>query len=96
MEENEIDDVFGESTEKTQIGTGRLKIVSDSGGLEQLDPSSYTWGILRYSVIKLALKHIVAFLNVAGLELQGNVNLYPLLIFLPITFFITNQTNFQF
>lgn len=70
VEEGDIDDVFGETADKTRSGS-RAKILSDSGGLEQLDPASYTWGILRYAVVKIAMKHIVAFINVAGIELQG-------------------------
>ena len=73
IEEGDIDDVFGESTDKTRSGGERTKIMSDSGGLDQLDPASYTWGILRYAVVKIALKHIVTFINVAGIELQGKL-----------------------
>lgn len=75
VEEGDIDDVFGETADKTRSGS-RAKILSDSGGLEQLDPASYTWGILRYAVVKIAMKHIVAFINVAGIELQGNFSIF--------------------
>ncbi|KAG8181368.1 hypothetical protein JTE90_008839 [Oedothorax gibbosus] len=83
-EEIETDDVFGDSAsnpsnpEKVSIG-GRVKITSDSGGLEQLDPSSYTWGILRYAMVKLAVRHIGSFLNVAGLEMQDLPVVSPLI-----------------
>lgn len=86
-EEGEIDDVFGgDSVDKSETGAGRKKIVSDSGGLEQLDPSSYTWGILRYAVVKIALRHISSFLNIAGLELQGIIILFVLNFILFISF----------
>ncbi|GFY48442.1 dmX-like protein 2 [Trichonephila inaurata madagascariensis] len=79
-EEGEMDDVFGGGTaeESSQATTGRKKITSDSG-LEQLDPSSYTWGILRYAVVKLARKHIGSFLNVAGFEMQDLPVVSPLI-----------------
>ncbi|GFU53274.1 dmX-like protein 2 [Trichonephila clavipes] len=79
-EEGEMDDVFGGGTaeESSQTTTGRKKITSDSG-LEQLDPSSYTWGILRYAVVKLARKHIGSFLNVAGFEMQDLPVVSPLI-----------------
>ncbi|GIY16535.1 dmX-like protein 2, partial [Caerostris extrusa] len=78
-EEGEIDDVFGgEITEESQATSRRKKIISDSG-LDQLDPSSYTWGILRYAVVKLARMHIGSFLNVAGLEIQDLPVVSPLI-----------------
>ncbi|XP_055931190.1 dmX-like protein 2 isoform X2 [Argiope bruennichi] len=80
VEEGEMDDVFGgESTEEGhQATSGRKKIISDSG-LDQLDPSSYTWGILRYAVVKLARMHIVTFLSIAGFEMQDLPVISPLI-----------------
>ncbi|KFM72487.1 DmX-like protein 2, partial [Stegodyphus mimosarum] len=77
-EEGEIDDVFGESINNAQVSSSRKKITSDSG-LDQLDPSSYTWGILRYAVVKIALRHIGTFLTVAGLEMQELPLISPLI-----------------
>nr|XP_042903510.1 dmX-like protein 2 [Parasteatoda tepidariorum] len=78
-EENDVDDVFGGTTDDNQLTSKRKKIGSDSGGLDQLDPTSYTWGILRYAIVKLALKHVKTYLNIAGFEMQELPVVSPLI-----------------
>ena len=38
---------------------------------EHLNPSSYSWSILRLAVLQLVSSKIQEFVNVAGIEIQG-------------------------
>ncbi|CAG0879339.1 unnamed protein product [Cyprideis torosa] len=39
--------------------------------VEHSDPRSYSWGIIRYALVKVAQSYLMKFLSVAGLEMQG-------------------------
>ncbi|CAG0916295.1 unnamed protein product [Notodromas monacha] len=65
-ESNEEDD-FEEDVFKEPI---QKKPDSNSENTEHLDPYSYSWGILRCAIVKMAQDYLTKFLNVAGFELQ--------------------------
>ncbi|KAK8770105.1 hypothetical protein V5799_013430 [Amblyomma americanum] len=64
-EENEEDDVFKDLTINEQ-----QRRPSQGSRLEQLDPGSYAWALMRYAVVKMANHNLREFFSVAGIELQ--------------------------
>ncbi|XP_022257757.1 dmX-like protein 2 isoform X5 [Limulus polyphemus] len=70
-EEDEVDggDVFGDFTENTTGAINHAKKSTKTSKLDQLDPSSYSWEIMRYAILKLVHCHMLTFLGVAGIDL---------------------------
>ena len=56
------EDIFDEKPRKSS---------RDATNTEHSDPSSYSWGILRYAIIRVALGFLENFFKIAGIELQG-------------------------
>ncbi|XP_077514309.1 rabconnectin-3 alpha isoform X3 [Amblyomma americanum] len=73
-EENEEDDVFKDLTINEQ-----QRRPSQGSRLEQLDPGSYAWALMRYAVVKMANHNLREFFSVAGIELQELPVTSPLL-----------------
>jgi hypothetical protein len=63
-EEEEIEEDVFKEPEKKKPG-------ADVENVEHSDPLSYSWGIIRYAVIKITQEYLTKFLEVAGLEVQG-------------------------
>ncbi|XP_049518236.1 dmX-like protein 2 isoform X5 [Dermacentor silvarum] len=73
-EEIDEDDVF-----KDTGTTDQQRRPSQGSRLEQLDPGSYAWALMRYAVVKMANHSLRDFLSVAGIELQELPVTSPLL-----------------
>lgn len=73
------DDVFGESLGQTDKKTSEIinKKPKMSETIEQLDPSSYSWGILRYAIVKISYHHLLKFLSVGGIEQSDLPSISP-------------------
>ncbi|KAM7285267.1 dmX-like protein 2 [Ixodes scapularis] len=71
-EDHDEDDVFGD------LAADRRR-ASQASRLEQLDPGSYAWALMRYATLKLAQHSLRDFLAVAGIELQELPVTSPLL-----------------
>ncbi|EEC14047.1 dual oxidase maturation factor, putative [Ixodes scapularis] len=71
-EDHDEDDVFGDLT-------ADRRRASQASRLEQLDPGSYAWALMRYATLKLAQHSLRDFLAVAGIELQELPVTSPLL-----------------
>ncbi|XP_077556185.1 rabconnectin-3 alpha isoform X7 [Haemaphysalis longicornis] len=72
-EENDEDDVFKDLAAPNERRT------SQGSRLEQLDPGSYAWALMRYVIVKMANHSLRDFLTVAGIELQELPVTSPLL-----------------
>ncbi|CAG0879086.1 unnamed protein product [Darwinula stevensoni] len=55
------EDIFDEKPRKSS---------RDATNLEHSDPSSYSWGILRYAIIRVAMGFLENFFKIAGIEMQ--------------------------
>jgi hypothetical protein len=64
------DNVFADMAANT------ANVAVDEKNLEQ---ELYAWGIIRFTVLKLARIHLISFLNVAGIELQDLPTTSPLI-----------------
>ncbi|XP_023230378.1 dmX-like protein 2 [Centruroides sculpturatus] len=62
------DDVFGENQIDKNTTSATIKKPKMSETIEQLDPSSYSWGILRYAIVKITYHHLLSFLCIGGIE----------------------------
>ncbi|XP_022241502.1 dmX-like protein 2 isoform X2 [Limulus polyphemus] len=71
-EEDEVDadDVFSDFSENTKDAKIHSKKTVETSKIDELDPDSYSWGILRYAVVKLVHCHVLTFLGIAGIDLQ--------------------------
>jgi hypothetical protein len=61
--EEEEEDVFE--------GTATNHKVPDRENTEHSNPSSYSWCVMRLAIMKLVQYQLQDFLNVAGIEMQG-------------------------
>ncbi|XP_075752614.1 rabconnectin-3 alpha isoform X1 [Rhipicephalus microplus] len=73
-EEMDEDDVF-----KDAGTTDQQRQPSQGSRLEQLDPGSYAWALMRFAVVKMVNHNLRDFLTVAGIELQELPVTSPLL-----------------
>ncbi|KAL1420955.1 hypothetical protein MTO96_004323 [Rhipicephalus appendiculatus] len=73
-EEIDEDDVF-----KDAGTTEQQRRPSQGSRLEQLDPGSYAWALMRFAVVKMVNHNLRDFLTVAGIELQELPVTSPLL-----------------
>ncbi|XP_059222460.1 dmX-like protein 2 [Stomoxys calcitrans] len=67
--EGEEDDVIGASSNATN---------KERDNKEHLDPTSYSWCILRVAIMKVFIKKVQDFVNVSGIEIQDLPVLSPL------------------
>uniref|UniRef100_T1IMB2 RAVE complex protein Rav1 C-terminal domain-containing protein n=1 Tax=Strigamia maritima TaxID=126957 RepID=T1IMB2_STRMM len=75
--EDEEDDDVGDDDDYLNLKD--TKISSSAEFNEHSDPNSYSWGIIRYAVVRLAQHQLQKFLSVAGLELQELPSTSPLI-----------------
>jgi hypothetical protein len=62
-DEEEEEDVFEGTTSNPKV--------PDRENTEHSNPSSYSWCIMRLAIMKLVQDQLQEFLNVAGIEIQG-------------------------
>lgn len=65
--ESEGEDVF-DSSDKCD---GRSTIDPRKESSEHLNPSSYSWAVMRLAILRLLRKQLQEFIAVAGIEVQG-------------------------
>lgn len=73
------DDVFADPASVTTAGSKGRRRESALSRLEQLDPGSYAWALMRYAIVRMANRSIREFLSVSGIELQELPVASPLL-----------------
>lgn len=52
-----------------------------SGQKEHSDPSSYSWCLMRFAILRAVLSNLRTFLPQVGIEITGGIILYFLLFF---------------
>ena len=67
-----VSDLYIEEEEEDVFeGTATNHKVPDRENTEHSNPSSYSWCVMRLAIMKLVQYQLQDFLNVAGIEMQG-------------------------
>ncbi|XP_076371203.1 dmX-like protein 2 isoform X5 [Tachypleus tridentatus] len=68
-EEVDSDNVLSDFSENITAAKSHSKNSVETSKIDELDSESYSWGILRYAVVKLVHCHLLNFLGIAGIDL---------------------------
>ena len=58
---------------KCQLKRKEIKINELKNELEHMNPHSFSWCLMRLSILKLAVQNITSLLNVVGIDMNGIV-----------------------
>lgn len=79
IDEEEDDDVFADplnNDPKVSQASAALK-KHRKENTEHSNPYSLSWLIMRYAILKIAQNQLQEFISIAGIEMQGNIDIKP-------------------